>query len=151
MSKHTVTIDWQRTTADFNYKTFDRTHTWRFSGGQTIQGSSAPAYYGNAALANPEEGLVAALSSCHMLTFLSIAALKGFVVESYQDKPEGELSKNEQGKTMISQITLHPKVVFRGDKVPDSKALSDLHHKAHQSCFVANSLLTKVIIEPLMT
>jgi organic hydroperoxide reductase OsmC/OhrA len=146
-----VTIDWQRTTADFNYKTFDRTHTWRFSGGQIVQGSSAPAYYGNAALANPEEGLVAALSSCHMLTFLSIAALKGFVVESYQDKPEGELSKNEQGKTMIGQITLRPVVVFSGDKVPDSKALSDLHHKAHRSCFVANSLLTRVLIEPLMT
>ena len=148
MSKHTVTISWQRTTADFDYKTFDRTHTWRFSGGQTVQGSSAPAYYGDPALANPEEGLIAALSSCHMLTFLSIAALKGFIVESYQDQAEGQLAKNEQGKTMVSQITLHPNVVFSGDKIPAPDVFNDMHHKAHQNCFVANSLLTEVVVAP---
>lgn len=148
MAKHKVTISWRRTTPDFDYKTFDRTHTWQFSGGQTIQGSSAPAYYGNPALANPEEGLIAALSSCQMLTFLSIAALKGFVVERYEDEAVGELGKNEQGKMMVSKIILRPKVSFAGDKVPDAKSLEDIHQKAHKNCFIANSLLTGVVIEP---
>lgn len=148
MAGHRVTISWQRNSTDFDYKTFDRTHGWHFSGGQSVQGSSAPAYYGNPALVNPEEGLVASLSSCHMLTFLSIAALKGFVVDRYRDEAEGKLGKNELGKTMISEIILRPEAVFSGAKIPDTKALQDMHHKAHQNCFVANSLLARVIIEP---
>lgn len=148
MSKHKVTIRWQRTTEDFDYKTFDRTHTWHFSGGQSVQGSSAPTYYGNGELANPEEGLVAALSSCQMLTFLSIAALKGFTVDSYEDEAEGELGKNEKGKTMVSRITLRPKVVFKRDKTPDDTTLQGIHRKAKENCFVSNSLLSEVVLEP---
>jgi organic hydroperoxide reductase OsmC/OhrA len=148
MAEHQVTISWHRKVSDFDYKSFDRTHSWRFSGGQTLQGSSAPDYYGNPALVNPEEGLLAALSSCHMLTFLSIAALKGLVVESYEDEARGELGKNEHGKTMVSRISLRPKVVFSGAKIPDAESLQEMHRKAHRSCFIANSLLTPILIEP---
>lgn len=148
MSEHKVNINWRRATPDFAYKTFDRTHTWRFSGGQTVQGSSAPAYYGDGALANPEEGLVAALASCHMLTFLSIAALKGLVIDSYEDEAAGELGKNPEGKMMVSKITLRPKVAFAGDNAPDAEAQAELHRKAKTSCFISNSLLTQVTIEP---
>lgn len=148
MSEHKVTINWRRNGLDFDYKTFDRSHTWEFSGGQRLQGSSAPDYHGDPALANPEEGLIASLSSCQMLTFLSIAALKGYVVESYRDVAVGVLGKNEQGRTMVSEITLRPEVVFGGDRRPDAKAIDDLHRKAHQNCFVANSLLTRVVIAP---
>jgi len=148
MSEHKVIIRWNRTTPDFDYKTFDRTHTWRFAGGESVQASSAAAYYGDAALANPEEGLVAALSSCQMLTFLSIAALKNYTVESYDDEAEGELGKNDRGKMMVSKITLRPRVSFSGDNIPDAKTLAALHSKAKESCFVGNSLLTEVVLEP---
>jgi organic hydroperoxide reductase OsmC/OhrA len=148
MAEHNVTVTWQRSTPDFDYKTFDRTHTWRFSGGQIVKGSAAPAYYGNPELASPEAGLVAVLSSCQMLTFLAIAALKRFVVDSYEDHAEGTLGKNARGKTMVSQIVLRPKVVFGAESVPDSDTLQSMHHKAKYNCFIANSLLTEVILEP---
>ena len=148
MSEHNVTIRWQRTTPDFEYKTFDRTHIWRFSGGETVRGSSAPAYFGDPALVNPEEGLVAALSSCQMLTFLSIAALKGLVIERYEDNAAGELSKNDQNRMFVSKITLRPRVVFGGATPPDAGTLAELHQQAKKRCFVGNSLLTEIVLEP---
>ncbi len=148
MPENQVTIQWRRATPDFDYKTFDRTHDWCFSGGQILQGSSAPAFSGNPALANPEEGLVAALSSCFMLTFLSIAALKHWVVNSYEDQAGCELGKNAKGKTMISRLILRPKVVFSGDRQPDPAALVELYSKAKENCFVSNSLCAEVVIEP---
>lgn len=148
MAEHHITLRWRRSTPDFDYKTFDRTHTWRFAGGQMVQGSSAPAFYGDPTLANPEEGLVAALASCHMLTFLSIAALKHLTVDSYEDDAAGELGKNDQGKTMIRRIVLRPKVTFSGDQPPDAATIAGIHDKAHENCFIANSLLTEVVLEP---
>lgn len=148
MAEHQVTIRWQRTTPDFDYNTFDRTHSWYFAGGQTLQGSSAPAYYGNPALVSPEEALVATLSSCFMLTFLSIAARRRFVVESYEDQAEGELGKNDQGRIMISRITLRPRVVFSADRLPDAEILANLYRRAEENCFVSNSLRSEVVVEP---
>ncbi|MCP5423942.1 MAG: OsmC family protein [Gammaproteobacteria bacterium] len=148
MENHKVTVRWQRATPDFDYKTYDRSHTWNFPGGQILQGSAAPAFHGDANKVNPEEGLVACLSSCQMLTFLAIAALKGYQVDSYEDEATGEVGKNSRGKQMISRITLRPKVTFSGAKIPDGAALDDLHHKAKESCFVSNSLLTEVILDP---
>lgn len=148
MSALHVTIEWRRATPDFDYKTFDRAHDWRFSGGQVVKGSSAPAFFGDPALANPEEGLVASLSSCFMLTFLSIAALKRLTVDSYEDQADCQLGKNVNGKTMISRLTLRPKVVFGGDRRPDAAALAELYDKAKENCFVSNSLRAEVLIEP---
>ncbi|HXH04598.1 MAG TPA: OsmC family protein [Candidatus Competibacteraceae bacterium] len=148
MSEHKVELIWHRHTPDFTYERFDRTHTWRFSGGQTVQGSAAPAYHGDARLANPEEGLVAALASCHMLTFLALAALKRWQVDSYHDEPGGELGKDDAGNIMIARITLRPHVVFGGEHRPDAQQLLELHHKAHAKCFVANSLKSKVVLDP---
>jgi organic hydroperoxide reductase OsmC/OhrA len=148
MSEHNVNVSWRRTNPDFEYKTFDRTHTWRFSGGETVRGSSAPAYFGDPALANPEEGLVAALSSCQMLTFLSIAALKGLVIESYEDSADGELGKNDRNQMFVSKITLRPRVVFSGATPPDADAIAKLHQQAKERCFVANSLITEIVLEP---
>ncbi len=149
MAEHRATIRWQRNSPNFDYKTFDRSHLWEFPGGQQLRGSSAPAYAGNPELANPEEGLIAALASCHMLTFLAIAALKRFAVKSYEDQASGELGKNAQGRMMISTITLRPHVVFEGEKVPDANTLESMHHKAHENCFVANSLITTVVVKPI--
>src|SRR5579871_626379 len=116
MSEHKVYLSWERKTPDFKYETYDRTHTIKFEGGTTVQGSATPAYLGNAKLANPEEMLIAAVTSCMFLTFLAIAAKMGFIVESYDDEPVGILDKNDKGKFYISEITLRPKIVFGDNK-----------------------------------
>jgi organic hydroperoxide reductase OsmC/OhrA len=148
MTAHQVALRWQRRSPDFDYQTFDRTHTLHFSGGQMLQGSASPVYLGNPALTNPEEVLIASLSSCFMLTFLSIAARKRLVGESYEDEAECELGKNAHGKTMISRIVLRPKVVFDPNRQPDPETLAELYRKAEENCFVSNSLRSEVAVAP---
>lgn len=142
-----TSLTWTRTTPDFVPDTWDRSHRWTTGSGHTVQASSAPSFKGDAALVNPEEALIGALSSCHMLTFLAIAAKKGFVVDSYEDAASGELSKNEQGRLSVNEITLRPRARFSGAKVPDEAAVRALHDLAHQNCFIANSIRARVTIE----
>jgi len=148
MPVFSIDLNWQRTTPDFDHKTFDRSHTWRLAGGQIVQGSAAPDYSGDPNMSNPEEALLAALSSCHMLTFLTIAALRRLTVDRYEDEPLAELGKNAQGRMMISRLTLRPLVVFSGAHLPDAHTVSELHRKAKENCFIGNSLLSEMIIEP---
>ena len=148
MSSFSIGLSWQRSTSDFDVKTFSRDHVWRLAGGQTVQGSSAPDYSGNPKMSNPEEALLAALSSCHMLTFLSIAALRKLVVDRYEDEPVAELGKNEKGKIWVAQMILRPRVTFGGATIPDENTVWQLHRKAKENCFVGNSLLSQVMLEP---
>lgn len=147
MSEHKISLKWERTTPDFNYKTYDRTHKVHFSGGSDIYMAAAPEYLGNPEITNPEEMVVAALSSCHMLTFLAIAAMKNLVVDSYTDDAVGILGKNSAGKMALTQVTLRPRITFSGTQ-PDAAALDQMHHKAHDNCFIANSVTTEVRVEP---
>jgi len=94
---------------------------------------------------DPEEAFVAALSSCHMLTFLAIAARKRLVVDAYDDHAVGVMAKNEQGRLAITHVTLHPKIVWAGPE-PDAETLERLHHRAHVECFIANSVTTSVTV-----
>lgn len=146
MSDFKATIHWQRNTPDFDPKTYDRTYTVRFNGGIEIQGSAAPEYMGKADLANPEELFVSALSGCHMLTFLSLAARQGYTIDSYKDEAKGALAKDTQGRMAITKVTLQPKIVFSGNNVPSAEDIAKLHHKAHEFCFIANSVTTAVEI-----
>lgn len=146
MSEHRAILNWERKTPDFNYKTYDRTHKIHFSGGSDIYVAAAPEFLGNPEITNPEELMVAALSSCHMLTFLAIASMKNLVVDHYTDEAVGVLGKNQNGKMMITQVILHPKVVFNGTS-PDKATIEQIHHKAHETCFIANSVITEVKIE----
>ncbi|MFO7641446.1 MAG: OsmC family protein [Candidatus Competibacteraceae bacterium] len=148
MSNYSIRLTWRRATPDFDYKTFDRSHIWHLAGGQIVRGSAAPEYFGNPKMSNPEEALLASLSSCHMLTFLAIAALKRLVVDSYEDAPSAELGKNDQGKTMVSRLVLRPKIAFGGDRIPDADAVLELHRKAKENCFIGNSLLSPIDLEP---
>ena len=148
MSTFSIGLSWQRSTPDFDVKTFSRDHVWRLAGGQTVQGSSAPDFSGNPEMSNPEEALLAALSSCHMLTFLSVAALRKLVVDRYEDEPVAELGKNEKGKLMVARMTLRPQVTFSGAAIPDENAVRELHKKAKENCFVGNSVLSQVTLEP---
>jgi len=147
VSEHRATVVWRRRTADFSYESYDRTHTWRFAGGVEIEASAAPEYRGRADLPNPESALVAALSSCHMLTFLAIAARRRLVVESYEDDALGHMEKNDDGKLAITRVTLRPRVTFAGN-APVAEELARLHHLAHEQCFIANSVRTDVRVDP---
>jgi organic hydroperoxide reductase OsmC/OhrA len=147
MSKHEARLSWRRSTPTFTYETYRRDHEVVFGGGARLPMSAAPEYRGTPTLANPEEMLVAALSSCHMLTFLAIAARDGFVVESYDDAAEGVLDKNSEGRLAVTRVVLRPRVVFGGDKQPDAARLAKMHESAHRGCFIANSVKTDVVVE----
>ena len=143
MSEHKATVRWSRDGKDFAYKTYSRDHSW-IANGNEIPASATPAYLGNPNRVDPEAALVAALSSCHMLTFLAVAAIGGFVVESYEDDAVGHLEKNAAGKMAVTRVELHPKIAFGGAKQPTAADLERLHDKAHKECFIANSVTTEV-------
>ena len=148
MSEHKATIKWERNGADFGYKDYSRDHVWRFENGVEPAASAAPAYLGNPERVDPEAAFVAALSSCHMLTFLALASNKGFVVDSYEDAAVGTLEKNANGKLAVTRVELRPRVLFSGEKQPTQADLDWLHDKAHRECFIANSVTTKIGVEP---
>jgi organic hydroperoxide reductase OsmC/OhrA len=151
--EYTATVAWKRPDGEaFTDLKFSRGHQWSFDGGVTVPGSSSPLSvkvpYSRADAVDPEEALVAALSSCHMLTFLFFAAKGGYVVDSYVDDAVGVMTKNERGKLFVSKTTLRPRIAFAGAKQPSAAELDQLHHHAHEECYIANSVLTEVVIEP---
>ena len=147
MSEHSVHVNWVKKTAEFSYETFDRTHEIIFEGGSKILASSAPQYSGKKEFVNPEEQLASAVASCHMLTFLAVAAKSRLTVESYADHATAILDKNAQGKMCVTKIILRPQVVFSGLSIPDAAKLKDLHDKAHRNCFIANSVSCQIEIQ----
>ncbi len=148
MSEHRCKIEWSRGDREYTYDTYSRDHAWRFPNGHEVPASSAPDFLGNADRVDPEEGLVAALSSCHMLTFLALAARKRLVVESYVDDAVGTMEKNEDGKLAITHVVLRPHIEWGGEKQPDAATIEKMHHKAHEQCFIANSVKTEITVEP---
>ena len=150
---HKVQVHWSRGEAAFTDNRYSRGHTWRFDGGIEVPASSSPhvvrAPLSVEAAVDPEEAFVAAISSCHMLWFLSIAAERGFRVDDYFDEAEGVMVKNAAGKTAVTRVTLRPRVTFSGDTKPSRTQLDELHHKAHEECFIANSVTTDIICEPV--
>lgn len=150
MSNHKAMISWRRTSEEFLKGRYSREHTWTFDGGLVIQASPSPsvvpAPYSNAAHVDPEEAFVASLSSCHMLTFLYLAGRKGFQVDSYDDEAVGVITKNERKVPWVSTVTLNPRIVFSGAKLPTRAEEEHLHHESHEQCFIANSVKTEVIV-----
>jgi organic hydroperoxide reductase OsmC/OhrA len=150
MPEHKAIIQWTNPGPDFLKGRYSREHTWTFDGGLTVAASSSPSVvpvpWSNAANIDPEEAYVASLSSCHMLTFLWLAGKAGFLVESYRDTAVGVMAKNERGSFWVSKVTLHPEIVWGGDKVPTAAELDKLHHRSHEECFIANSVKTEVIV-----
>jgi organic hydroperoxide reductase OsmC/OhrA len=147
MAEHKITLEWKRETEAFTYDTYNRDHLWMFEGGSRVTASAAPGYRGNPALVNPEEAFVAALSSCHMLTFLAVAAKRKFIVDTYSDRAVGFLEKNVKGKLAITRVILRPAVAFSGPTIPTKEQLAALHEEAHHGCFIANSVTTDVTVE----
>jgi organic hydroperoxide reductase OsmC/OhrA len=147
MSEHHATISWKRESPDFSYEGYNRAHDWRFDAGVEVPASSAPDYLGDPDRVDPEEALVAAVSSCHMLTFLALAARKRLVVERYHDEAVGVMEKNEEGRLAITKIRLRPEIEWGGEGAPSDDALAKLHHQAHEHCFIANSVRSEVSVE----
>jgi len=150
MSEHTATIRWKDVGPDFSRGQYSRLHTWTFDGGLSVTASPSPSVvpppWSNPAHIDPEEALVASISSCHLLTFLYLASCDGFQVESYEDAAVGIMTKNEKGVPWVSRVTLHPRVIYRGAKIPVPHDEARLHHLAHEQCFIANSVKTEIVV-----
>lgn len=151
MSVHTATLTWLRGDQPFSDGKYSRRHRIAFDGGVGIDGSSAPGVVrpplSAEDAADPEELLVASLASCHMLFFLDFARRAGFVVDRYVDAAEGEMGKDERGRIALTRVTLRPAIAWVGENRPSPEVVSDLHHKAHEACFVANSFRGDVVVE----
>ena len=153
MSTYTAEVLWLRNNADFLGNRYSRKHLLRFDGGLEVPGSSSPHVvplpFSDAAALDPEEAFVSSLSSCHMLWFLSIAAKHKLCVDRYFDAATGLMQKNRDGKMAMTVVTLRPDVTFSGGHLPTRTALEQLHHEAHEACFIASSVKTEVRCEPV--
>ncbi len=151
MHHYHATICWARDDSDFVRGRYSRAHQWRFDEGVTVPASASPLVvplpFSARAAVDPEEALVAAAASCHMLTFLWLAAKEGFVIERYEDDATGLMEKNARGRLAITRITLKPRIEFSGDRSPTTAELDRLHHAAHDECYIANSISAEIVVE----
>jgi len=151
MSTFSAKISWKNDSPDsFTKNRYSRAHTWVFDGGIEVPASSSPHAvrlpFSVEEAVDPEEALVASAASCHMLTFLWVAAKKGFLIESYEDNAVGEMTTTSDGKQWISKITLDPQIIW-GEKTPTAEELKELHHAAHEQCYIANSIKSEVVVK----
>ncbi|TMP37283.1 OsmC family protein [Pseudoalteromonas rubra] len=154
MSQYHATIRWQLNHNErFTEQQYSRAHHWQLGGGAKLAASASPHIvpqpYSVPEYADPEEAFVASLSSCHMLFFLHLAAKSGFVVESYEDRAVGTLSEDSTGKMAMTQVILRPEVTLATHNTQDQASLNTLHHQAHELCFIANSVKTEVLVQPV--
>ena len=152
MSEYTATIKWERSSdSKFTDGKYSRGHIWRFDGGVVVPASSSPRVvplpYSKEENVDPEEAYIAAISSCHMLTFLSIAAKRHFTVDEYVDNAAGVMERNPEGRYAITRVRLRPHVQFSGGELPTADQIEEMHHAAHAECFIANSVKTQIVTE----
>lgn len=151
MSEYYAQVVWERAGQSFSDNKYSRGHVWRFDGGVEVPASSSPHVvplpYSVEANVDPEEAFVASLSSCHMLFFLSLTAKPGFVVDRYDDQAVGIMGKNATGKIAMLKVVLRPDISFAGEVQPTREQLEALHHEAHELCFIANSVITEVVVD----
>ena len=142
MASYGCNVEWMRGNAAFTDQKYSRAHAWRFDGGAQVPASSSPhsvrVPFSDPAAVDPEEALVAALASCHMLFFLDLASRAGLVVTSYRDRAVGEMGKRADGKEAMVKAVLHPQVSFAGEA--DPARVAEVHHRAHELCYIANSV-----------
>ncbi|MFZ6743261.1 OsmC family protein [Undibacterium sp. JH2W] len=151
MHQYQAKILWERGEQAFSDNRYSRAHAWEFDGGLVVPASSSPLSVpvpmSEEKNVDPEEALVAALASCHMLFYLSFVAKRGYVLDQYRDLAVGIMDKDAKGKQAITRIHLRPQENYSGDKQPDLQEREELHHKAHEHCYIANSIHAEVIIE----
>jgi organic hydroperoxide reductase OsmC/OhrA len=151
MATYGCTVEWSRGDAVFTDQKYPRAHAWRFDGGAVVRGSSSPhsvrVPYSDVAAVDPEEALVAAVSSCHMLWFLSLAAQAGWVIDSYVDAAEARMGTFADGRRGITEVLLRPRIVVAGSRAADDAAIGSLHHEAHERCDIAHSIRGEVRVQ----
>jgi organic hydroperoxide reductase OsmC/OhrA len=151
MSRHTANIRWARGDATFTDNKYSRRHAWRFDGGVEVPASASPQSvkppYASLDAVDPEEAFVAALSSCHMLWFLWIAAKRGYRVDAYADDAEGFLEKDAAGHVSMTRVVLRPRIAFAEGHGPSTADITAMHDEAHHLCNIANSVRTAITIE----
>ena len=152
--RYTAMISWGKKQDEaFIDNQYNRSHIWKFDGGIELTASSSPQVvpipYSNEMAVDPEEAFIASLSSCHMLWFLSIACQQKYIVENYEDHAEGILGKNSEGRLAMVKVTLKPKVKFNNKTIPTPIQIQEIHHQAHEKCFIANSVKTEINIMPM--
>lgn len=152
MSDHFACVEWIKAENEaFTDNKYSRTHLWKFDGGEIIKASSSPLVvplpYSVEANVDPEEAFIASLSSCHMLFFLSIAAKRRYIIESYIDAATGLMQIDKDNKMSMTDVTLNPKIEFSGEKQPTQEQIKKIHHQAHEQCFIANSVKTTIHIK----
>lgn len=151
MHEHRATVAWTRGGTVFTDLRYSRRHTWTFDGGAVVAASASPHVVpvpcSDPSAVDPEEAFVAALASCHMLTFLGLAARAGYVVESYEDAAIGCLERDASGREAVTRARLRPRIRFAASRTPSPAALTDLHEEAHRLCFLANSVTTRLTVE----
>lgn len=148
MAHHDAWIEWTHGGGGFGYEEYSRSHTWRFDNGTVVEATAAPAFLGSPDRVDPEEAFVASLSSCHMLTFLAIAARARLPVTSYRDHATGRLDKADDGHLSMVEVVLRPEVTFAADV--SEERLAEMHEKSHQHCFLARSVKTPIRVEPVV-
>lgn len=148
MSEHRATVRWEQSGGPFAKRQYSRAHAWSFDGGVTIPAAASPhavpAQFTDPSAVDPEEAYVAAIASCHLLSFLPLAALAGFEVLRYEDEAVGRMTKNERGKYWVSEVDLHPRITWATGKAPDAAREAALHHQAHDDCYIATSVRTEI-------
>jgi organic hydroperoxide reductase OsmC/OhrA len=154
MASYTAEVAWERGDQDFLSGRYSRRHLLRFDGGAEVPGSSSPHVVpvplSDPTAVDPEEAFVASIASCHMLWFLSLAARSGFCVDRYADSAIGSMGRNAARKEYLVAVTLRPEVAFSGARVPTPEELHELHHRAHEECYIANSVVTEIRCEPVL-
>jgi len=152
MAEHRAFLEWKNTGDEFTRGKFSRRHVWRFDGGLEVPASPSPSVvpppYSDESAVDPEEAFVASLASCHMLTFLFLASRKGFEIARYEDEAVGKMERAENGVPWISSVRLAPRVEYGGEKRPSPDEETMLHEKAHEQCFIANSVKTAIAVSP---
>jgi organic hydroperoxide reductase OsmC/OhrA len=150
--RHGATVLWTRGTQPFVDRRYSRAHVWRFDGGAEVPASSSPLVVplplSDAAAVDPEEAFVAALASCHMLFFLDFASRAGLLIDRYEDRAEGLMGRNAEGREWVERVTLRPSLVLPRGTTADPALLADLHHRSHEHCFIAQSVRSQVVLEP---
>ena len=148
MSEHRAVVRWEQSGGPFAKRQYSRAHSWSFDGGVTVPAAASaaavPAQFTDPSAVDPEEAFVAAIASCHLLSFLPLAALGGFEVLRYEDEAVGRMTKNEAGRHWVSEVDLHPRITWAEGKAPDAEREAELHHRAHDDCYIANSVRTEI-------
>jgi organic hydroperoxide reductase OsmC/OhrA len=155
MSEHRATVRWEQAGGPFAKRQYSRAHTWSFDGGITLPAAASPhavpVQFTDPAAIDPEEAFVAAIASCHMLSFLPLAALAGFDVLRYEDDAVGRMAKNERGAYWVSEVDLHPRITYAEGRAPDAVREAELHHRAHDDCYIASSVRTEIRVRSATT